>query len=292
MAQPPLRSVSRPSKTVVRVEVDANGADWSLDTLWRSDAHHDNALSNRKAEKLHLDQARDRGGLIFDCGDAFDAMQQKGDPRSDRSQLRDEHNRNGYFDALVDEAAAFYAPYCDNWVFMSPGNHETAVTDRHGTNLTERLAEGMRTRAGADRGPMVGTYQGWVALHFKWGVRNSQTFKFRYTHGYGGGGPVTKDMIQTSRQLAVIENCDFLLSGHTHDSWHCIQSRTYLDDYGNEKTRNVTMLKLGTYKSEFEAGSGWAVRVGHPPRPIGAWFITFYKSGDRIKYRVTRTDDV
>jgi hypothetical protein len=292
LAQPPLRSVSRPSKTVVRVEVDASAKGFEWWVLLSSDRHHDNAYCNQKAEKAHLDLAKERGAGIIDIGDLFCCLQGKYDPRSDRSQLRAEHNQNSYLDALVDEAADFYAPYCENWLFMSPGNHESSVSDRCGTNLTDRLADGMRIRSGAPRSPMVGTYQGWVALQFKWGVRNSQTFKIRYTHGYGGGGPVTKDMIQSSRQLAYTENADFLLSGHTHDAWYCVQPRTYLDDYGNEKTRNVTMLKLGTYKSEFEAGNGWAVGKGHPPRPIGAWWCQFYQVGDEIRYRVQRTDDV
>jgi hypothetical protein len=617
LAQPPLRSVSRPSKTVVRVEVDASAKGFEWWVLLSSDRHHDNALCNQKAEKLHLEQAKERGAGIIDVGDLFCAMAGKYDPRSDRSQLREEHSRNNYFDRLVDTAAEFYAPYCENFIMMSPGNHEcvdpltevltrrgwiaaenvtleddvaslhpltktvhfapplkvhqyeysgpmvhiksrlvdmlvtpshriaylaqgtgelcyrfagtvktpgsvftiptsgkrepeseyplsddmirlaawlvtdgcvskgysiyqskpemvsrikelldraeiphtfherrreireirgtllkavpkaqcefyllkeahplleplqiatkealpswvaelsqrqftlfldevvlgdgtrhkrhpncpmvfgrepflsslqavcvlngyratlssgtrqsgheywvlhvsdrpgvavhgrqfyevaysgpvyclttpsgnfftrrngrvcltgnSSVLDRNGTNLTDRLADGMRTRSGAERSPLVGTYQGWVALHFKWGVRNSQTFKLRYTHGYGGGGPVTKDAIQAQRQLAYTENADFLLSGHTHDSHYTIQPREYLDDYGNTKVRNVALIKIGGYKDEFSGGAGWAVSKGMPPKPIGGWWLRFTMNGDRLSYKVTRTDDV
>jgi hypothetical protein len=214
LAQPPLRSVSRPSKTVVRVEVDASAKGFEWWVLLSSDRHHDNAYCNQKAEKAHLDLAKERGAGIIDIGDLFDAMNSRPDPRGDRSQVRPENFANNYFDTLVDCAADFYAPYCENWLLLSPGNHETAALQHHGTNLSDRLADGMRLRSGAERGPMVGTYQGWVALQFKWGVRNSQTYKIRYTHGYGGGGPATKDTIQAQRQLAYLENCDFLLSGH------------------------------------------------------------------------------
>lgn len=287
---PPI-SLERTSKTVVRAEIECTGKGWEWWVLLRSDAHHDNALCNRKAEKAHLDEAKDRGAGIIDVGDLFCAMQGKGDPRSDRSQLREEHCRNGYFDALVDEAAAFYAPYCLNWLHLSPGNHEHSVLDRHGTNLTDRLADGMRVRSGSPRGPMVGTYQGWLSLRFTWGVRHSQTYRIRYTHGYGGGGPVTKDTIQAQRQLAFTENCDFLLSGHTHDGWYMIQPREYVDDYGISRIRNVAIIKIPGYKDEFSHGNGYAVMKGHPPKPSGSWWVRFFCHSDRINYQVIKTED-
>jgi hypothetical protein len=292
LAQPPLRSVSRPSKTVVRVEVDASAKGFEWWVLLSSDRHHDNAYCNQKAEKAHLDLAKERGAGIIDIGDLFDAMNSRADPRGDRSQIRPENFANNYFDTLVDAAADFYAPYCDNWLLLSPGNHETAALSHHGTNLSDRLADAMRYRSGAERGPMVGTYQGWVALQFKWGVRNSQTYKIRYTHGYGGGGPATKDTIQAQRQLAYLENCDFLLSGHTHDAWYIPQQREYLDDYGNTKLRDVAMIKVGGYKCEFSPGGGWAVGKGIGPKPIGGWWVRFYMDGDRVLYEVTRTAPV
>ncbi len=292
MAAPLPFKVSKPSLTVVHVEIEVPNSGWSQDLLLRSDAHHDNALSNQKAEKLHLDQAKERGALIVDLGDMLDVMQGAYDPRQSKSQLRQEHAKDAYFDSVIDDAAAFYAPYSENWALMSMGNHESSVLKRHGTNLCDRVADGMRLRSGGKRGPVVGSFHGWFVVRFKWGIRKSQSFKFRYTHGTGGGGPVTKDLIQANRQLAFTENADFLLSGHTHDSWYVIQPRTYLDDYGNEKRRDVAMLKLGTYKSEFEAGSGWAAERGHPPRPIGAWWVSFYPTNEKIRYRVTRTDDV
>jgi hypothetical protein len=292
LAQPPLRSVSRPSKTVVRVEVDASAKGFEWWVLLSSDRHHDNAYCNQKAEKAHLDLAKERGAGIIDIGDCLCLMQNRMDPRSDKSQLRDEHNRNDYFDAVVEEAAEFYAPYCENWLMLSPGNHEQNVLARHGSCLTTRLAEKMRLKAGTTQGPLVGTYQGWISLHFKWGIRKSQTYKMRYTHGYGGGGPATKDAIQAQRQLAYVENCDFLLSGHTHDAWYIPQDREYLDDYGNTKRRTVAMLKIPGYKDEFSSGGGWAVGKGMPPKPTGGWWIRFTLNDDRIVYKVTRTDDV
>lgn len=286
----PIRQIDRPSETVLRAQIEAGGKGWEWWLLLRSDAHHDNSLCDRKLEKKHLDQAKERGAGIIDIGDALCCMQGKWDPRSDRSQLRDEHRRNNYFDAVVDEAAEFYAPYAANWLMLSPGNHERNVLERHGTNLTERLADGMRLRSPQKSPVAVGTYQGWLLLNFESGTHR-MGYRFRYTHGYGGGGPVTKDMIQANRQLAYTENADFLLSGHTHDSWYSIQPREYLDPLGQTKIRNVAIIKVGGYKDEFSPGEGYAPMKGHPPRPLGGWWVRFYTKGPRIHYQVIRTED-
>lgn len=291
MRELPVRSVERVGKTVVRAEVTAGTGDWEWWMLLRSDAHHDNAHCRQDAEKYHLDLAKERGAGIVDIGDLHCAMQGKYDPRADRSQLRDEHRRNNYFDQLIDTATDFYSPYANNWLLMSPGNHETSVLDRHGTNLTERLCENLRRASSGPTSPALGTYQGWLQIRFAWGSTHSRNYRIRYTHGYGGGGPVTKDTIQTNRQLAYTEGADFLLSGHTHDSWYMIQPRECMDDYGNAGIRNVALIKVGGYKDEFSDGSGWAVGKGHPPRPIGGWWLQFYYHRKDIRYRVVRTED-
>ena len=285
--KPPIRQIKKIGKTVVQIHVEAQPSNWEWDLLLRSDAHHDNSLCDQALEKKHLDEAKERGAGILDIGDNFCAMQGKGDPRSDRSQMRGELAHNNYFDRLVDTASGFYQPYAENWLMMSPGNHETSVLDRHGTNLTERLAERMKA---AGSPVQVGSYQGWVQLVFHWHVKDSKVFNIRYTHGYGGGGPVTKDTIQAARQLAYLENADFLISGHCHDSWYMVQPRERIDRLGNASVRDVAMLKIGGYKDEYSGGNGWAAGKGHPPKPAGGWWIRFYIRHEEVRYRVLRCE--
>lgn len=287
----PTVTVERPGKTVTRVTVaNPKGAGFEWWCLLTSDRHHDNALCRQDLEKRHLQQAKERNAGIIDIGDALDGMQGPKDPRADRSQLRGEHAANAYFDKLVDEAAEFYSPYALNWLHMSPGNHESSVLRHYGTNVTDRLADQIRWRSGRKSPVVVGRYAGWIQLHFTWGANHRQSYKINYSHGTGGGGPVTKDTIQANRRLAYVENADFMIGGHVHESWSMVQPREYLDDYGVPRIREVNILRLGTYKMEYEAGEGWAVERGHPPKPLAGYWLRFYQSSDRMKYEVIRAD--
>ena len=124
------------------------------------DRHHDNPKSDNVMEKRHLEQAREKNAIIIDGGDLFCAMQGKYDPRSDKRDLKPEHQTGDYLDKLVSTAADFYGPYADLFAIMAPGNHETAISKRHETNLTERLVTMMNDRHGSK--VHVGGFSGWV----------------------------------------------------------------------------------------------------------------------------------
>jgi hypothetical protein len=194
---------------------------------------------------------------------------------------------SNYLDALVNYCADDYAPYAENWLLMSPGNHETAVFDRHQTNLTERLAERLRAKGSPVQ---VGTYQGWVRFLLK-RSGNRSSVRLRYTHGYAGGGQVTKDLIQANRQM-VYTDADILVSGHTHDQWHVPIRREVLLDSGRPILKDVDCIKIGGYKDEYSCGNGWAVQKGHAPKPLGAYWLRFYatcvKGNAEVQYEVLR----
>lgn len=273
--------------TVVTVRLDGISAGWEQFFLLRSDAHHDNAHTDHALEREHLELAKERGAGILDLGDLFCAMQGKWDKRADQRQLLPALRDSGkpYLDALVDYNAAFYQPYAENFLLLSPGNHETSILGRHETNLTERLAERLRAAGSPVR---TGTYQGWVRFRFEWNRHKQQTVRLRYTHGYAGGGAVTKDVIQTARQLAYLGNADILVSGHTHDGWQMTVRRESLDRHGVPEMRDVECLKCPGYKDEYSPGGGWAVEKGHCPKPKGAWFLRFFLHSDEIRFECVR----
>jgi hypothetical protein len=276
---------NHPTVVTVRMEDIASG--WEQSFFLRSDAHHDNPYSDHALERQHLEEAKERGAGILDFGDLYCAMQGKWDKRADQRQLRPELREGGkpYLDALVEYNARFYEPYAKNWVLLSEGNHETAITKHHETRLSERLAERLRIAGSPVR---LGTYAGWVQFRFTSNGRRRQTIRLRYTHGYGGGGPVTRDVIQTNRQMVYLGNADILVSGHVHESWHVTIRRETLDVNGVPQMQDVECIKCPGYKDEHAPGVGFAVEKGRNPKPMGGWWLRFFFRNEEVHYDLQR----
>lgn len=268
----PAFSVERTSPTVVTMRATPK-AGWEAWALLRSDAHHDSLHCDQKLEKQHLEQAKERGAAILDFGDCFDAMAGKWDKRADPRQFRPELQGPNYLDTLVRYNAEFYEPYLDNWLFMSPGNHETAIDRHHETNICERLAERLKQKGSPVQ---LGTYAGWIRFLFSVNGSGRHSLKLRYTHGYGGAAPVTHGVINTARELVYLPDCDLLLAGHTHTSYHVTIRKEVLLDSGRTELRDVECLRCPGYKDEFSCGVGWANERGMAPRPKGAWWVRFF----------------
>lgn len=265
-------AVERTGPTVTTVRLSVAGTKWEQWFLLRSDAHHDNVHCRQDLELRHLREAAERDAGILDFGDLFCAMQGKWDKRADAEQLRPELRGKNYLDELVAYCADFYQPFAERWVLMSRGNHETSIERKHQTDLTERLVERLNDRTGSQI--LAGTYAGWVRFQFARGTKR-QSVRLRYTHGYGGGGPVTRDVIQSARQAVFLGNADIVCSGHTHDAWELPIAREWLLDSGRTEVREMQFVKCGGYKDEFSPGNGWAVEKGIQPKPLGAYWLRF-----------------
>ena len=233
--------------------------------LLLSDVHWDNPHCDRALLKKHLDAAKARGAGIMVFGDFFCAMQGKYDPRGAKNNIRPEHDVANYFDALVDTATEYLLPYRENILLITPGNHETSILKRQETDLTGRLCHALGVETAA--------YAGWVMLRYR--ANNSSAVKnIAYHHGYGGGGPVTKDVIQASRRSVYLPDADILVSGHTHDRWIFPIQRVRLNKGGEQAMQEQLHIKLGTYKDEFTSGQGWAVERGMPPKSMGGVWMS------------------
>lgn len=277
----PAYSLEFPGKSVAVVRMDVPKArDWEQWFLIRADVHHDNPHSDRALEKKHLEQAKERGAGVLSIGDTFCAMQGKYDKRSDKSCLRPEHQHGDYLDRLVTTAADFYEPYAHHLILFGEGNHESAIRKRHETDLLERLAQTLRDRTGAKVCP--GGYSGWVRFMFT--LRGAQRLSRRlfYHHGYGGGGPVTLDTIQGQRIRAYVD-ADYIVTGHTHDSWQVRTMKVSLNDANRVEHRTIRTVKCTTYKDEYGQGEGgFHIETGKPPKPLGAWWLRFTVTGQRL----------
>lgn len=275
---------------VVTIRMDANKTDWSQTFLLRADAHRDNLYNVWDLERKHLDQAQNRGAGILDFGDVFCCMQGRFDKRLDYDQLRPELHVGAkrYLDSCVDFLAESYVPYSNNWCLFGLGNHEDSVLNKHQTSLHDRLAERLR----ANKSPVKsGPYHGWVRFAFSFCTTHHFSYHLWYHHGYGGGGPVTRDTIQTNRQAVYLTNADFVVSGHTHDSFHLTIRRETLLANGRPVLREVEFLKCPGYKDEYSTGKGWANMRGAPPKPLGAHWLTFYREGLNIRYEIGRAKE-
>jgi len=266
------------------VTVDLKGSFW---VLLRSDAHWDNPDSDRNLMRKHLEMAKKRNAAVVDFGDLFCAMQGKYDRRSNKDKVLPEHQKGQYLDRLVDTAVEWHTPYAHLWVGQYFGNHETSILAHHETCLITRFVDGLRQKTGAVV-PVIG-YSGFIRFSFACACRYSATLWG--IHGYGGGGPVTKDMIQRARQQQYVD-ADIYVSGHTHDQFTTPDMRVKLSNKGRIEVKRTTYIKLPSYKDEYKHGQGgYHVEKGRPPKPIGAMWLRFFyrhtkKDHNRLKWEV------
>lgn len=260
---------------------------WEQSFLLRSDTHGDNPHSNTLMELRHLKEAKKIGAGIIDTGDMFDAMQGKSDRRSSKSDLKEVLKKSDYLNQLVEHHAARYKPYVDNWVSLGYGNHETSVINNVEYDLIKGLARELELMTGV-KIPVLG-YTGFIVFRFK-----SNNTRFRkilwYTHGHGGGAPVTKGMIQANRQQVLIDGVDILMSGHDHNSWVDDFCKIQVSNTGKIERKDMLYVKIPSYKDAWGTGkNGWDVEKGSP-KPIGAYWLKFYYKHEQIKMQIIKAD--
>lgn len=268
-------SVEPTSRNVLTVRIGGVSMGWEQWILLSADRHHDSIYCDRKLERLHLQQAQERGALIADFGDLFCAMQGKYDPRSSMDDIRREDVGQDYLDRIVLHAAEDYGPYAENFIVIGKGNHESNIRKRHGHDLISSLVH----RLNADHGGQihVGGYGGWIRFMFKINKTVNQSLKLKYHHGAGGGGPVTKGVIQSNRQAVYLPDADIVVNGHTHDSWHLPIARERLTNKGKVTRDLLHFIRTPGYKDEYNDGdSGFHIETWKPPKPIGAVWLRFY----------------
>lgn len=273
--------VEEMSRNVHTIVFDNIASGWKQTVLLTGDRHHDSIYTDKKLERKHLDTALEIGAPIIDIGDMFDAMQGREDPRRNMDELGDGLAREDYYDALVEQAEAFYLPYAENLTVLGIGNHETAVRKRSGTDLTSRLAHRLRNATG-NLWPFRGGYGGYVRLQFR---RNNyrKSVSLKYFHGSGGGGPVTKGVIKTNRNAVAYPDADIVAMGHIHEAWAVSIPREKCSQAGRISLQNQWHICVPSYKNEYGDGAGgWHVETGKPPKPIGCAWVTFSYLNDDI----------
>jgi len=251
--------------------------------LLMSDLHWDNPKCDRERLKRDLDYAVREELDVYLNGDTFCAMQGRYDGRRMKSDIREEHNTSTYLDDLVGTGIEWFLPYKDNIRLVGYGNHETSILKNCETDILGRWVEGLNAY-GADI--VLGGYGGWIVWSFRMDSGNGMAYKMKYFHGSGGGGPVTKGVIQNQRAMASVHGADCYWSGHVHESYtmtHVVESLS-----GNNRPvlKEVLHVRTPTYKEEYGDGTkGWHVMRGAPPKPLGCYVLDLELRTKKIRAR-------
>lgn len=235
-----------------------------------SDWHWDSMHCDRDRLAADLALAKRLNAAVICLGDLFDCMGGKYDPRSNgKNDIRPELQTGNYFDELVGQAAAWLEPYREQIAFISPGNHETAVRKRQETCLITRLGERLRL---AGSPVLCGGYAGWVLMRgLATSGRAALVHRLWYHHGYGGGGPVTRGVIDFSRYLVDVD-ADTIVAGHIHQRTLIEASRQRISAQGIQQVSPIYLVRSAAYKQECLT-DGWAVEKGMSARPLGGWWL-------------------
>ena len=250
-----------------------------------SDVHFDSKKCNRSALTKVMDEAVQRNAGILIFGDWLDVMGAKYDPRSGKSDIRQEYAVSNYFEAVVDDSVKFLKPYAANLLMISQGNHELAVKKRHEIDLLSILAYKLRAEAGWQG--TIGGYEGWLQFRHN-RTTTHQTKVARFNHGTGGNSPVTRGVIQTNRRQVAVD-ADIFITGHIHTQWSMPIPRVVLNQYGVEELKEVLHLQLGTYKESHTDRNGWEAMKGFHAPNIGGYWLKFGMAGDKLYCSEERT---
>jgi hypothetical protein len=239
-----------------------------------SDIHWDNPKCDREMLKRHLDQAKELEADILLNGDTFCLMQGAYDPRKSKNDIRPEHNKANYLDAVVNDAIEWFSPYAHLIKVVGYGNHETNILKRQETDVIDRFVFALNSKNGTN--VEVGGYGGWIVYNF---IRHGTqvNYKIKYMHGFGGGGAVTKGTIQFNRMSTYVEGADMIWMGHVHEDHELTYTVERITSHLNVELRDILMIRTSTYKEEYNQGKGgWHVERGASPKPTGGRWLELH----------------
>jgi UDP-2,3-diacylglucosamine pyrophosphatase LpxH len=253
--------------------------------LMISDVHFDNPKCDRKLLKKHLEEAKQRKAKILINGDLFDLMQGKNDRRGTKSDIRPEYLVKDYYGAVVNDAVEFFAPYAENLAVVNYGNHETSITKHLEIDPLAQFVTLMRYQHNSP--VQLGDYTGFINIRVDRsntpGKTDCKSFVIYYHHGFGGGGAVTKGVIQNQRKDASIEGVDCIWMGHVHELYHLISVKESFQRHSMVPIfRTVHHVRTSTYKQE-SSGLGWHEERGAPPKPLGGYWLSLGVRFEGIK---------
>jgi len=274
--------VERISKNIARINLVGKHIQIAL----LSDLHWDNPKCDRELLKKHLDYCLEHDIKVILNGDTFCLMQGKFDPRRSKKDIRPEHNKANYLDAVIEGAVEWFSPYASILTVIGYGNHETGIIKNVETDPLQRFVDLLNYKCKSN--VITGGYGGWIILSIR--LNEIQTrkisVKIKYFHGSGGGGIVTKGALNLTRMLEMAEGFDVFCMGHIHEnsSRNDVREELITRSANYEiRLKQIHLAITGTYKEEYSDGyMGWHVERGAPPKPIGGRILNIYVNREKI----------
>jgi predicted phosphodiesterase len=286
------------SKGVYICDVTYDTNDWSKKFMLLSDIHYDAVGCQRKKLKQTLDYALENDMGIMVLGDIMDLAQGKRDKRHSRNALRPEYLFDDYIGAVVNDTAEMLAPYVNNIMMISRGNHEQSYMTHNLVDPLSMLSHQIKELTG--KRITIAPYGGYVLFRcsqlFKTGKTGSrETIYMKYHHGSGGGNsPVTKGAIQSARSIAKFPQSDITCLGHIHQRFSMYMPRELVTANGTVITdRDALHLQLGTFLQDTDPNA-WSQRMGYGMSALGGWILRLYCNTSygpkRVRYMAIPTD--
>jgi len=200
-------------------------------------------------------------------GDYADFIQ-RSDPRFNVGGLADWIQMADLVDlsrAQRDRFLGFIKPIAHKCLAFLQGNHETSITRHYERNVYYEMT--MAIREMGDLDDIALDYNGWLALKFYAGKKESNTVRIYLHHGFVGGKLAGAKALNMQRMLWVFD-ADLILMGHSHNVDISAQQVTGLSDYGKIVEKRRIGAYTGTFLSSFsESGSTYAEVKGYFPQP-------------------------
>lgn len=238
-----------------------------------SDLHFDSPECDTGLLKRHLNEARDRGALVFIRGDIFDVMQSRHDKRRSLSHLKPAHKTDDYLTAVLDEFTAFIMPYRECIGAISPGNHESAIRRECNIDLLRLLANRLEV-------PLQ-TYAGFTQFTICPHGKTAAQATMYHHHGFGGDSFATKAMGHANRMALDVQGADIYHSGHTHTNWIHRAEYLFCNSDGTVVPKSALHIKTAGYKPSRRSGNSWETERNHGVKGSGAAWVEITAARDR-----------
>jgi hypothetical protein len=266
---------------------------FNQEVLFISDVHFDSKHCDRKLLRKHMQQAVEKGALIFIVGDFFDVMGTFRDPRSKPADIRPEYlGEKSYLDSIVEDAYKFLKPFANNILGISTGNHETNIIKRHDTDLIDRLVFLLKN----DNEKIIRCgYSGWLVFNFR-NPNKQKTRKkvVKFHHGERGNALRTKGLGQVDIDAGRWPDADIIVKGDDHMKWHYPSEVRHRLTNGFDQYEDVQEhLRLGSYKNGYDDGyKGYEVEKNYKLTKLGGWWVNFVYKALRFSEPTTKEIEI